>query len=248
MTRHLLVSGAQRCGTTYLHDLLAGHPEVAMARPARPEPKVFLSEEATARGRDWYVATYFAHADGARVLGEKSTSYLEYAEAADRAARVLGDPAILVVLRDPVRRARSHWAFSTDHGYEDRPLAAALEDNLAGSRDWEPGRTSVSPYAYLERGRFADYLGPWLDRFGDDVTIAFLDELVGSEDARRALLDRLGLDPEAGVPPLEPVNASSQPAADLDADLVARLRDYFRDSDEALADLVGRPLPWPTAS
>ena len=29
MTRHLLVIGAQRCGTTYLHDLLAAHPDIA---------------------------------------------------------------------------------------------------------------------------------------------------------------------------------------------------------------------------
>ena len=45
VTRHLLVIGAQRCGTTYLHDLLDAHPEIAMARPARPEPKVFLADE-----------------------------------------------------------------------------------------------------------------------------------------------------------------------------------------------------------
>ena len=45
MAGHFLVVGAQRCGTTYLHDLLAAHPEIAMARPARPEPKAFLREE-----------------------------------------------------------------------------------------------------------------------------------------------------------------------------------------------------------
>ncbi len=246
--RHLLVAGAQRCGTTWVHDLLAGHPEIAMARPARPEPKVFLSAEDSARGREWYLRTYFAHADGARILGEKSTSYLEYAEAADRAAEMLGDPLVLVVLRDPVVRARSHWAFSTDHGYEDRPLAEVLERNLEGPLPWTPGRTSVSPYAYLERGRFTDYLQPWLARFGDDVVIAFLDELTTDEAARTRLLDRLGVDPALGVPPAEAVNASSHPAPELDAGLVERLRGYYQDSDRALRDLVGRALPWPTAA
>ena len=105
MTRHLLVVGAQRCGTTYLHDQLAAHPQVAMARPHRPEPKVFLSAELAGRGREWYVATYFAHARNETVLGEKSTSYLEYPEAAARAGAVLGDPLVLVQLRDPVERA-----------------------------------------------------------------------------------------------------------------------------------------------
>ena len=246
-TRHLLVIGAQRCGSTWVHDLLAAHPDIVMARPARPEPKVFLSAEDSARGRDWYVGTYFAHARGEHVLGEKSTSYLEYAEAADRAAAMLGDPLVLAVLRDPVRRARSHWAFSTDNGYEDRPLDEVLEQNLDGPLPWSPGRTSVSPYAYLERGRYTDYLGPWLERFGDDVTIAFLEELTTEESARARLMERLGVDPAHAVPPEGAVNTSTHPAPEIDEALVARLRGYFRDSDTALRELVGRPLPWPTA-
>ena len=125
MTRHLLVIGAQRCGTTYLHDLLAAHPRIAMARPARPEPKVFLSDELAGRGVEWYRATYFGHVTDEDLLGEKSTSYLEYPEAAERAAAVLGDPLVLVQLRDPVQRAVSHWAFSSDEGLETRPLETA---------------------------------------------------------------------------------------------------------------------------
>ena len=78
MIRHLLVIGAQRCGTTYLHTLLDAHPQITMARPANPEPKVFCSDEATrARARQWYRETYFAHAGDELLLGEKSTSYLE---------------------------------------------------------------------------------------------------------------------------------------------------------------------------
>lgn len=245
MTRHLLVIGAQRCGTTYLHDLLAAHPQVAMARPARPEPKVFLSDELAGRGRDWYRRTYFAHATDEILLGEKSTSYLEFPEAAARAAAVLGDPLILVQLRDPVQRAISHWAFSSDSGLETRPLVEVLTANLAGPLPWDPQLTSVSPFAYLERGRYTDYLGPWLDRFGDDVTVLLLEELVAGADRVRALYDRLGVDagylpPALGVS----VNESRQPSQELPDALLGRLRDHFRESDRALADLLGRPVPW----
>ena len=245
MTRHLLVVGAQRCGTTYLHDLLAAHPQIAMARPARPEPKVFLSEELSARGQEWYERTYFAHATDELVLGEKSTSYLEYAEAADRARTMLGNPLILAQLRDPVERAMSHWAFSTDGGLETRPLAEVLEANLEGPLAWDPERTSVSPYAYLERGRYTDYLRPWLERFGDDVTVVLLDEMRGDPERVSELYGTLGVDPafrspQAGVP----VNESRQPRPELDADLLGRIREYYQHSDQELSDLLGRPLPW----
>ena len=245
MTRHLLVIGAQRCGTTYLHDLLAAHPDIAMARPARPEPKVFLSDELAGRGPEWYRATYFGHATDEELLGEKSTSYLEHAEAAERAASVLGDPLVLVQLRDPVERAVSHWAFSSDSGLETRPLESALAANLDGPLPWDPERTSVSPFAYLERGRYVDRLGAWRERFGDAMTVSFLEELVAEPRRIGDLYRSLGVDADFSPTSLgRPVNQSSQTATGLDADLVAQLRDYFRTSDAALEDLLGRPLPW----
>jgi hypothetical protein len=245
VTRHLLVIGAQRCGTTYLHDQLAAHPQIAMARPQRPEPKVFLSDELAGRGREWYRETFFAHARDELLLGEKSTSYLEYPEAAVRAADVLGDPLVLVQLRDPVERAMSHWAFSTDGGLETRSLADALGENLEGPLPWDPARTSVSPFAYLERGRYVEYLGPWLDRFGGDVGVLFLEETLGDPDALGALYAGLGVD--AGFRPPTPddaVNESHEDKPALDDDLLVRLREHFRDSDRALSQLLGRPLPW----
>ena len=245
MTRHLLVIGAQRCGTTYLHDLLAAHPQIAMARPARPEPKVFLSAELAARGHAWYDATYFAHATDELLLGEKSTSYLEYPEVADRVSGVLGDPLVLVQLRDPVQRAISHWAFSTDAGLEERPLAEALAANLEGPLPWDPALTSVSPYAYLERGRYADHLEPWLRRFGADVTVTFLEEMHADPHATGALYAALGVDPDVRPPAQgRPVNQSTPPRPALDAGLTDALRGYFRDSDRALTALLRRPLPW----
>jgi hypothetical protein len=60
VTRHLLVVGAQRCGTTYLNDALVAHKEVAMASPMRPEPKVFLRPEPVDAAS--YVQEFFWHA------------------------------------------------------------------------------------------------------------------------------------------------------------------------------------------
>ena len=245
MTRHLLVIGAQRSGSTYLWSLLDRHPQVTMARPVRPEPKVFLDDEVVRRGRDWYVATWFPHATTEEVLGEKSTSYIEHPQAADRARRVLGDDVQAVaILRDPLQRAVSNWAFSADNGLEQRPLAQALTENLEGERAWDVGTTSVSPYAYLERGRYVDFLEPWWEALGDRLSVVFLAELLASPDVATDLYRRLGVDAAAVQPDTDPVNASREPAPDLPAELRERLRDYFGDSDRRLARRLGRPLPW----
>ena len=249
MTRHLLVIGAQRSGTTYLHSLLDAHPEVTMARPSRPEPKVFLDEERSALGVDWYRSTYFAHATDEVVLGDKSTSYIEDPHAPARAAAMLGEPHVVALLRDPVTRAVSNWRFSTDNGLETRSLAealtACLEEEAAG--EWDRAGTSVSPFAYLARGRYADHLGPWLEAFPRTTHVLFTSELLEDPAVIARLYSGLGVDPDV-VPPDrdQVVNQSAEPAPDLPDGLLARLRGYFAASDDALARLCGRPAPWTT--
>ncbi|MET1059879.1 MAG: dTDP-4-amino-4,6-dideoxygalactose transaminase [Nocardioides sp.] len=245
MTRHLLLIGGQRCGTTYLHGLLQEHPEIAMARPARPEPKVFLSDELSGRGAEWYRSTYFAHASGEKILGEKSTSYLEDPAAATRAAAVLGDPLVLVLLRDPVARAISNWRFSTDNGLEKRPLDVALRESLEQESEWDPSATSVSPFAYLARGRYAEHLVPWLTTFGDAMQVHFLAELLEDDATLMGLYAGLDVDPGFRPEGRDRIaNGSSGPAPHLPADLTAKLEGYFAASNQALAELLGRELPW----
>lgn len=246
MSKHFLIAGAQRCGTTYLRALLADHPGVAMAEPARPEPKVLLDPDLVATGPESYRASWFPHARGDQLLGEKSTSYLDVPAAAVAATRLLGDPLVIVQLRDPVARAVSHWAFSTEHGREERPLADVLEANLAGPLPWDGTGTSVSPYAYLERGRYAEHLRPWAAEHGDRLRVQLLEDLLAAPDAISDTYAWLGLDPDhhpapAGVP----VNASgSRSDSRLAPDMVRALRGYFAESDSELEQMLGRALPW----
>lgn len=216
-----------------------------MAQPARPEPKVFLSPDVVERGMKWYDATYFPHVSTETMLGEKSTSYLEDAAAAGRAATVLGAVPVVVQLRDPVARAISNWRFSTASGLERRPLEQSLEANLAGQTDWDPSKTSVSPYAYLDRGRYVDYLLPWFTAFPDTMHVRFLEEL--SAGSLAELYAALGVDPSF-VPsrPDRPARESEGPAPTLATELGARLRAYFAPADERLRELLNRDLPWST--
>lgn len=243
---HFLIAGAQRCGTTYLRTLLVEHPEIAMAEPARPEPKVFLDPDLVARGPEWYRATYFPHARPGQLLGEKSTSYLDVPAAAEAAQRVLGEPLILVQLRDPVARAVSHWSFSTEQGLERRPLAEALEANLAGPLPWDRSVASVSPFAYLERGRYAEHLRPWVAAYGDRLRVLLLEDLLATPATLTDTYAWLGIDPvfrpsSAGTR----VNASREHTAPpLGWDLRRRLREHFAQADAELAELLGRDLPW----
>ena len=138
---------------------------------------------------------------------------------------------------------------SADHGLETRPVEQALRENLAGPRGWDRAATSVSPFAYLERGRYADYLTPWLDAFPDGVQVQFLSELRDQDSAVARLYATIGVDPTFSPGDRRSaVNASVESAPALAPELTRELRAYFGESDRALSALLGRPLPWPTGS
>lgn len=247
MRAHALLIGAQRCGTTFLAELLDADERIAMNRPTRPEPKVFLDDAVLAAGADGYRRRLFGHATDELVLGEKSTSYIDRPEAIARVRALLGEPVVIAQLRDPVARAVSNYRFTRSFGLEDRSLVAALSENLLGPRPWDPDLTSVSPYAYLERGRYVEHLEPWLAAFSTSH-VCFLEEMVDptlSPGAVAGVYDALGLE-NLGEPraPRPPVNASDGERQELPASLLAELRDYFADSDAALTRLLGRALPW----
>ena len=243
--RHLLVVGAQRCGTTYLSRALDAHPDVTMARPSPPEPKVFCDADLTARGIDAYHRTWFSHARAEALLGDKSTSYLEDPQAPGRAAAMLGEVEVVALLRHPVRRAVSHWRFSTANGLETRDLEDALLADLHDDQPWDPQHSSVSPFAYLRRGRYAEQLAPWAATFPATTHVLLLEELLADPHVLPGLMAALGLDadrtpaPGAGV-----VNASPGDVPELDAGVTSTLEGYFEESNARLADQLGRSLPW----
>ena len=248
MPDHFVIIGAQRCGTTYLTRLLDEHPEIEMAKPLRPEPRFFLDSEQFARGAEHYEASYFSDPD-ARVRGEKSTSYIEHDVAVRRVAALFPEATIVAVVRDPVARAVSNHAFSTAEGVETLPLRDALRTDGARDRPWDPARFSVSPFAYLDRGRYADALGRVVQHVARDrLHVLVFEELVADDSVLGGLYERLGVDPTfrpSGVG--APVNVSPA-TGELDAETEAWLRSYYAEPNRRLEEFLGRPLPWPQAA
>jgi hypothetical protein len=242
---HFVIVGAQRCGTTYLYRLLDEHPEIEMAKPLRPEPKFFLDDARYARGLAYYESEYFSD-PAAHVRGEKATSYLESEVAAQRIKAMLPGAPVLVLLRDPVARAVSNYRFSAQHGNEDLPLDEALRVSATGQRPFDPARFSVSPYAYLPRGRYVDALEAFSRHVPrEQIHVVFYEELVAGS-VLPALYERLGVDPAFAPGALGAVvNASEGAATPIEPGLDAWMRDYYAEPNRRLRTFLSRPLPWP---
>lgn len=241
---NLFIIGAQRSGSTYLYNLLDDHPEVSMIRPARPEPKFFLSQDLILRGRDFYEKYFFSEPrPNTKYFGEKSTSYIESEVAAAGIANFYPNAKILMILRNPVDRAYSNYLFTKSHGLEKESFARALE--LEGERiKAESFSTSVCPYSYRTRGLYELYINNYLKYFNrHQIKILIFEEIVGNLEEIKNLYKWLDISPNH-IPQTikDVVNPSLLPREDVTSSLSC-LALSFGDSISSLEQYIGRPIP-----
>lgn len=188
---NLFVVGVLRGGTTTLWGYLQQHPDIYMS-PVK-EPHYFTKAGAKLAPRYSTEREYLGLFAGAHqpLRGEASASY--FADAASPAAikGACPDAKILVIFRDPIERAYSHYWHAVSNGHESRSFAEAVRAELADER---PDGTEP----YIRRGFYSAPLRRFLDLFGDNVRVLFLEEL-SREPAgtMRGVFDFLRIAPEA---------------------------------------------------
>ena len=248
----ILVLGTKRGGSTSLAAYLYAHPQVLPPVPARLAPKgVRAFDEHPDRGRWWYrshFATVFTRGTARRrrrFAAESTANYLFHAEQAARAASLAPEARAVVLLRDPVERAWSHWRERTRRGLE----TMSFEDALAAED--ERLRTMPSAeranVAYRAQGRYADVLPAWQEAFGDRLLVVFAEELFADPRGTYArVIAFLGLEPfDLGT--YEAWNRHPSTGG-VDPATRASLAAFYAPYDARLADLLGRPLPWGSTS
>jgi len=241
-----IIIGAQKCGTSSLHNYLTQHPGVIA--PLRKEVHYF--DDNYRRGEHWYRA-HFGRAGGPGINLDSSPYYLFHPLAAQRAHELLPDAKLIVMLRDPVRRAYSHYWHERDKRRETLSFKDALDaeqqriardaDRLArgeidSSRDHRR-------YSYVARGRYAEQLECWLALYpARQLRVVRFESFVQEPlSTLNETLAFLGLAPLARAR-LEPRNARKYPP--LEPATAARLQAYFEPHNRRLEALLGRSMGW----
>jgi hypothetical protein len=239
-----LIVGAQRSGTTYLYDLLIRHPAVHAAS----HKEIHFFDFHYRRGERWYRGN-FPDASAAGVCGEATPTYIAYRSAPARVRKLVPHAKLVVLLREPVARAVSHYHHFCRLGYEHRPFEEAIswEYNYlsAGNRPLlldSPERGSDP--LYLSLSAYAPQLEPWLSTFPrEQIFIELAEELF---ERRDDVLARLGRFLELGSPfPPQTVPPKQFPYPQVGEEVRRRLGDLFAPYNRELETLLERPLAWP---
>jgi hypothetical protein len=250
-----LIIGAQKAGTSSLYEYLTAHPGI----PRAATKEVHYFDLNYFRGERWYRAHFPTRAAAARhrargvdlAPGEASPYYLFHPLAADRVRETLPDVKLIVLLRDPIKRALSHYHHEVAMGRETLPLEEALEREparLAGEAERVmadpryPG-TALQTFSYLSRGRYAEQLERWFAHFDRDrFLIMDAGELYGDP---QGTVDRVcafvGVAPQP-VPAGEAWGARGYPRPS--PELLERLRSYYAPHNARLSDLLEADWEW----
>jgi hypothetical protein len=252
-----LLIGAMKAGTTTFYEWLVTHPLV----PAAVEKEVHFFDFHFPQGLTWYrsqlpsereLARLTASAGRRAVSGEASPTYLFHPLAARRAHSIVPDVKLIVLLRNPINRAYSHYQTGIRHDWEALTFEDAIDrepDRLRGQIDVllmdEEHHRSFPRYrwSYLSMGHYAELLESWFRYFPREQFLFILNEdLDRDADATfRRVHDFLDLphNPLPQVPRRTVGEYSSMAPATRE-----RLQEYFRPHNKRLAELLEIDPGW----
>ena len=236
---NFLIAGAQKGGTTALFDYLAGFPDIAM--PGTKELHFFDCE-----AQDWDAPDYAAYHErfpdaAGRPCGEATPIYSYWPNSLERIATYNPAMRLILVLRDPVQRAWSHWRMEYARGPETEPFAWCIREGrqrLFASEPWGHHRE----FSYVERGFYGEQVERLLALFPRDQLL-----LLKSDELRRnpggalgQVRAFLGL-PRASPPTPREAHVGQDMAypSELTPADIAHLRRVYAADAERLADLTG---------
>lgn len=252
-----IVIGAQRCGTSSLYEYIVSHPLVG--RSAVEEIHYF--DKHYQQGIAWYrghfplrlrmrIATLGRGAPPS--AGESTPNYLSHPLAAQRIFHALPAVRLLVLLRNPVDRAYSHFHHERDLGNEPLPT---FEEALRSEQSRMQGEMErilaedayysfpQHHFSYVTRGLYAVQLERLFALFPRERVLVLSSEHLLQDPAAvyARVLQFLGLPahhlrhfPRTSVllyPPLDPASR-------------ARLQAVFQSENERLFNLIGADFGW----
>ena len=251
-----VIIGAMKSGTTSLYDFLIKNPAIASA--SKKELHYFSLRHN--RSKLWYCSNfpsnlsrhYFYKKTNQRLLsGEASPIYLFYPLVPGRMKKTLPDVKLIVILRNPVDRAYSHYHHSLRSNVEPMSFEKAVElegERCAGEREQLIRDPNFIPkhyrdHSYLARGVYADQLENWFKHY-DRKQFLILTTEDFHENPQQTLdqvFDFLGVHPFQ-VGSLKNRNVGNY--KEMNEDTRKFLIEYFKPHNERLSKLLQRSFDW----
>ena len=197
-----LICGTQKAGTSALDRYLRQHPQLFL--PEEKELHFFDDEkEAWPHPNLQNLHQHFEGAKPEQLCGEATPITMYWDPAPKRVWNYNPNMKLIILLRDPVERAFSHWAMESARHTESLSFrdAIALEQQRASAT--RPHQDRV--HSYSDRGFYSSQIRRLWRLFGIDNVLVMRQTWLQSDHQAclNRVCDHLGIDPMPNVPPLQ---------------------------------------------
>lgn len=255
-TPDYLIIGAEKCGTTSLYEYLLRHPNII---PAKGK-EISYFDNKFRNGFGWY-KTFFPSLLNKKcnqnflknkiISGEATPRYLNHPHAPKRVLKLLPKIKLIVLLRNPVDRAYSHYQMEVIRGREKLSFEKAIEcEKERISEEFQKMEIDDTYYSrkyywfsHLEAGIYIKQLKRWMGLFPKNqfLIIQSEDLFKNTTSTYNVVLKFLGLS-HYELP--EYKKFKERKYQKLDTGLRKKLSDYFQPYNEQLYQFLGRDFSW----
>jgi hypothetical protein len=240
-----LVIGTHKGGSTSMFEYISQHPEVQMAR--RKEINFYTKYY---RFGMRYYQSLFPKKNVDKLTGEGTPYYLFHPLVPARVKATLPNVKIIVLLRNPVIRAHSHYnmikAIDPASTFDE---AVSLEKTRIGTKTEKllknPNYYSIEHqgFSYFSRGLYYEQLSNWLKYFQlkDMLILKSEDLFENPKKELKKVYDYLGLS-EIYPQDISPKNAREY--SGLSKEDYDRYKLYFKEDQKKLHELLGDHFQW----
>jgi hypothetical protein len=231
-----LIAGVQKCGTTALHRYLAVHPGLFLS--ARKELHFFDNEQISWEPPDYSALhSHFVEAKEHQITGEATPIYVYWRPSLERIHAYNPNIKLIILLRDPIERAYSHWLLTVSKKKENMPFGRAIREGRGRFSEQHRG------FSYVERGLYSGQIQRVLTLFPrEHVLFLKMEDLRGQHALTLnkvcAFLGASAFDP---IPPVLYVKRRP-PHAPMDMIDRSYLADIFRNDIQEVRELTGLDL------
>ena len=158
--------GAAKSATTTFFDILKKHEDIFV--PKFKEPHFFNIDENYFKGLDWYKKTYFTDINNESVIIDFTPTYLYHKLCAERIFNSLGpNVKFVIILRNPIDRAYSHYNHSKRDGHEVSSFENAVKlenERIEKFRDKNDFLSELR-CSYISQGLYFEMISAYLKYF-----------------------------------------------------------------------------------
>ena len=183
MNPNFFIVGAPKAGTTSIHEYLKNHVQVFMSK--EKEINFFSSDEILNQGLYYKnevcseltkYLSFFSKAVNFKIIGESSVSYLFYKNTAEKIYQFNPNAKILIILRNPIDRAFSHYLMDKRLGYTNSDFSSIIRNE---------NKEKNQPLLFQQHvlvGKYHCQVKRYIDLFGKNVLLMDYSELISSSE------------------------------------------------------------------